>query len=161
VARVAQPDQIDFIMADLEDYTQGELVALGLNLNANLRSQPPVGTPVDTGWARANWMPSVGEPILLEDKRNPEPGDVAIRAADQQKGLNDLLSYRLTDGPIFSTNNVVYIVPLNEGHSPQSPPGFVQAAMEKAIRETEVRAVTQRGRAGRASAARSNKRRPR
>lgn len=133
---MAQPNQIDFIVADLDRYTQGEIVALALNLDANLRSSPPVGTPVDTGWARANWVPSVGEPILLQDHRDPKPSDIIQRQRASQEGLNRVLAWDLPDGAIFITNNVVYIGALNDGHSPQSPPGFVQAAMEKAIRET-------------------------
>lgn len=136
--RVAQPNQIDIIMADLADFTGGEIIALSLNVDANLRANPPIGTPVDTGWARANWVPSIGQPAILSDKPAPQLADVAVRAAEQQRGLTDLLSYKLADGPVFDTNNVVYIVPLNEGHSLQSPPGFVQAALQRAVDETEI-----------------------
>lgn len=144
MARVAQADQIDIIMADLEHFTEGEIVALALNCDANLRSAPPVGTPVDIGWARANWVPSIGSPAILADKRNPELNDVVARASEQASGRERLLAYKLANGPVFNTNNVVYIVPLNEGHSPQSPPGFVQAALEKAVRETEVESRSRR-----------------
>jgi hypothetical protein len=144
VPRVAQPDQIDIIMADLADFTGREIVALSLNVDANLRSQPPVGTPVDTGWARANWMPSIGQPVELEDKKDPTVADVVARAAQQNEGREQLLAYKLADGPVFNTNSVGYIVPLNEGHSRQSPPGFVQAALEKAVQETEIGARSRR-----------------
>lgn len=154
-------DQIEFIIADLELFTQGELVALALNVDANLRSNPPIGTPVDIGWARANWVPSVGEPILLPDIKNPDPTHVAARNQQRDAALNQVLGYRLTDGPLFNSNNVVYIARLNDGHSPQSPPGFVQAALVKAVNETEVRARTKMDRASRAGAARASKKRPR
>lgn len=153
--------QIDFIIADLENYTEGEIVRLSLNVDANLRASPPVGTPVDTGWARANWIPSIGEPIFLADIKNPEPPDIAARAQQQQAGVNDLLGYRLKDGPLFNSNSVVYITRLNEGHSPQqAQPGFVQRALELAVRETEASAVNKRVRAGRAQTARQSKRKP-
>jgi hypothetical protein len=48
-------DQIDVIVADLDKFTRGEVIALALNVNANLRSNPPLGTPIDTGWASAKW----------------------------------------------------------------------------------------------------------
>lgn len=135
-------DQIDFIIADLENYTEGEIVALGLNVDANLRAAPPVGTPVDIGWARANWVPSVGEPVIYQDKRNPEPADVAGMESARQSGVNELLSYRLADGALFNTNNVVYIAKLNDGHSPQQArPGFVQRALELAVKQTEATAA--------------------
>jgi hypothetical protein len=158
-------DQIDLIVADLENYTRGEVIALALNVNANLRDSPPGGTPIDTGWASANWVPSVGEPAILpgepaDRNEGPTPGEVAARANIAEQGVNDVLSWRLTDGPIFSTNSVPYIGALNAGHSPQSPRGFVQTAIEKAIRETYSRAASQGARNRRAEAFRSSKPRP-
>jgi hypothetical protein len=156
-----QPDQVDFIVADLDLYTRGEVVALALNMDANLRSSPPLGTPVDTGWARANWLPSVGEPMIVEaGLRSPEPGQVAARADEGQQGLNNLLAWRLEEGPIFDTNNVPYIGVLNAGHSSQSPPGFVQNALEQAVKETESAGANRAARFRRASTARANKPRP-
>jgi hypothetical protein len=153
-------DQIDLIVADLDQYTRGEIIALALNVNANLRSNPPLGTPIDTGWASANWLPSVGEPNIVSGepshpKEGPTPAEVAARAQMASAGENDVLSWRLEDGPIFSTNNVPYIGALDAGHSPQSPRGFVQEAIEKAIRQTYSRAGAQASRNARASAYRS------
>lgn len=158
-------DQIDIIVADLERYTEGEIIALGLNVNANLRDNPPIGTPIDTGWASANWLPSIGEPANVDGEpanrsEGPTLAEVASRQRQADQGLNDLLSWRLGDGPIFSTNSVPYIGALNAGHSPQSPRGFVQTAIEKAVRETYSRASSQGARNRRASAARASKPRP-
>lgn len=156
-------DQIDFIVADLDQFTRSEVIALSLNVNANLRSNPPLGTPIDTGWASANWVPSVGEPFddpRARQVRDPTPGQVAARAQQSEQGLNEILSWRNGDGPLFSTNNVPYIGRLNGGHSAQSPAGFVQAAIEKAISQTYSRAGSQSARNSRAATARSNKRRP-
>lgn len=155
-------DQIDFIVADLDRFTRGEVIALALNVNANLRSSPPLGTPIDTGWASANWVPSVGEPFIdAAETKDPTPGQVAARARMAERGVNEVLSWRNQDGPIFSTNNVPYIGALNNGHSGQSPAGFVQAAIEKAIRMTYSRAGSQAARNARAQAARDSKPRPR
>lgn len=149
-------------MADLDLFTRGEVIALALNVNANLRENPPLGTPVDTGWASANWLPSVGAPkIMLADLREPKPGDVTARAQLADQGLNEVLSWRPADGSIFSTNNVSYIEPLNAGHSPQSPRGFVQFAIEKALRETYSAGASKAARGRRAATARASKPRPR
>ncbi len=158
-------DQIDLIVADLDKYTRGEVVALALNVNANLRSNPPLGTPIDTGWASANWLPSVGQPKIVngepaDPREGPTPGEVANRAQMATEGENDVLSWRLEDGPIFSTNNVPYIGALNAGHSPQSQRGFVQAAIEKAIRQTYSRAASFASRARRAANYRARGGRP-
>src|SRR5436190_4978475 len=132
-------DQVAVIVADLDRYTRGEIITLAQNVNANLRSQPPVGTPIDTGWASANWVPSITEPFVdrvVETVRDPTPAQIAARAKLASEGLNELLSWRPEDGSIFSTNSVPYIQPLNDGHSGQSPRGFVQAAIELAVRQT-------------------------
>lgn len=158
-------EQIDIIVADLEQYTRGEIIALALNVNANLRDNPPGGTPIDTGWASANWVPSVGEPAMVpgepaDPKEGPTVAEVAARAQIADQGMNDVLSWRLQDGPIFSTNNVPYIGALNAGHSPQSPRGFVQTAIEKAVRETYSRAASQGARNRRADAFRARTGKP-
>lgn len=153
-------DQIDFIIADLENYTRGEIIALALNVNANLRDHPPLGTPIDTGWASANWVPSVGEPFTdpgIVAVKDPTPAQIGARAQMAADGVNDVLAWRNGDGPLFSANNVPYIGALNAGHSTQSPSGFVQAAIEKAIRQTYSRAAAFTSRMGRASAARASK----
>lgn len=158
--------QIDFIVADLDKFTRGEVIALALNVNANLRDSPPLGTPIDTGWASANWLPSVGSPLILpgeakggEDGK-PSLAEVQARARIADQGVNEVLAWKPADGPIFSTNSVPYISRLNDGHSPQSPRGFVQAAIEKAISQTYSRAGAYGARQRRAAAARAAKPRP-
>jgi hypothetical protein len=153
--------QIDLIIADLEDYTRLEVIALSMNMVANLQEEPPGGTPVDIGWARANWLPSVGKPNEMEsDVREPTPAQVIARAQVGQAGLNDVLAWKLTDGPIFATNNVPYIGALNAGHSKQSPRGFVQFALEKAVKDTDAAAARKGSRNRRATAARTRAGKP-
>lgn len=154
---MAEVDQIDIIIADLDRFTTLEVITLGLNINANLRED----TPVDTGWAAANWVPSVGQPFDGSGyKKDPQPGDVAERARMAQEGTNAILSWQPEQGPIFSSNNVPYIGALNAGHSPQAPPGFVLFAIERAIQQTESRGANQAARQRRSSAGRAAKRRP-
>ncbi len=152
-------EQVDFIVADLNRFVRGEVIALALNVNANLRDQPPLGTPIDTGWASANWVPSVGQPYEDSgiDGVKPTPALVASRERIAQQGLNELLSWRNEDGPLFSSNNVPYIKPLNNGHSQQSPAGFVPAAVERAIQQTYTRAGAKASRDARASDFRNRK----
>ena len=72
-----------------------------------------------------------------------------------------MLAWNVNNGPIFVTNNVPYIGALNNGHSPQqAQPGFVQRALEKAVRETYSAGASRAARARRASAAKSRKPRP-
>lgn len=157
-------DQIDLIIAGLDEFTGGEVIALALNVNANLRDSPPLGTPIDTGWASANWVPSVGQPYDDSSAAGvTEPTEAHISAQEREasKGLNDVLAYKLEDGPVFSSNNVPYIGALNAGHSDQSPPGFIQIAIEKAIKDTYSSASAKRDRNARAATARAARPRPR
>jgi hypothetical protein len=142
-------DQTAFIIADLSRFTEREVVALSLNVDANLRDNPPIGTPIDTGWASANWVPSVGEPSTIRaNDRDPTPAMIAARRSAGEAGLNEVLAWEIDDGPIFISNSVPYIRRLNDGHSPQSPPGFVQAAMALAVEQTEAGASRRSGSAG-------------
>lgn len=158
---VAQPDEIDFILADLDLYTRAEIVALAVNIDANLRDSPPLGTPVDTGWARANWVSSIGAPYSSgSNPKHPTAGEVSAQENEQTQGLNSVLGWRVDDGPIYITNNVPYIGALNAGHSSQSPPGFVQAAIEQGIKDTYSAGASKAARFRRADTAKANKRRP-
>lgn len=115
------------------------IVTLATEATANLIE----ATPVDTGWARANWIPSIGTPPsessdmpTTEDARRAStPG----RQGQQQSGTASLLGYRIGLGDLFIVNQVPYIGRLNDGHSRQAPAGFVQTAIMQAITTTAQR----------------------
>lgn len=87
------------------------------------------GTPVDTGWARANWIPSIGSPV-----RAPAGTRAAVSTGAQTQGIAEVASrYTSAAGPIYIQNNVPYIQALNFGHSKQAPTGFVQLAIGRAL----------------------------
>ena len=59
---------------------------------------------------------------------------VAGAATRQAVGRAQVLGYNDLDrGNAFITNNVPYIVRLNDGSSKQQPRGFVQRAIRKAV----------------------------
>lgn len=121
--------QIAFITADLRKFAEGELIGLTLEINANLQE----ACPVDLGWARAGFVPTFGQPYDGGADLNPDSSDLGGARAIQQGAEAGLLSYQLGDGPLFSTNNVSYIIPLANGHSLQAPAGWVPDAIEKAV----------------------------
>jgi hypothetical protein len=125
--------QTDFIIEDLTRFTEKKVSAIGLGVVANLRED----TPRDTSWARSNWIGSKGSPAapLKEPSGRPDAGDVALARAASAAGDAALASYRLEQGSLFATNNVPYIIPLNNGSSKQAGAGFVERAVERAIRE--------------------------
>jgi hypothetical protein len=120
----------DRIRADLTRTTENVVRFLVLDINRRLRRNPSRGgTPVDTGHARANWVPSVGEPFAAE-----VDGDAA-----HSSGVADVLAYELGDGPAWVSNNVPYILRLNDGWSAQQPAGFVERAIAEALLAAEQR----------------------
>jgi hypothetical protein len=89
-------------------------------ITLELDSRIVLGTPVETGRARGNWFPSVGAPSpAVNDKATDKSGAAAISAATTMVG-----SLTLGDVAWF-TNNLPYILPLENGHSGQAPQGMV------------------------------------
>lgn len=126
---MAKTNDADFVITSLKAFSAEQMRRLALDIQAGLVED----TPVDTGWARANWVPSIGDPFTgLAGERG------AVSEAEQSAGTAEVVGYDTLDsGPIFLTNNVPYILPLNEGHSQQAPLGFVQARIARSLQEFE------------------------
>ena len=127
----------------MDDYIKRREISLTLNVLARLIK----ATPVDTGWARANWIPSARRPsrrlspgITRRDQRQAALGTVQ---AAQQRGTASLLNELGKPGvvPFFCTNNVPYIGALNNGHSKQAPAGFIQREIVAAVVNERSRAA--------------------
>ena len=119
------------VISALENVAEQVIKAIALDIVANLRRAPSEGgTPVDTGWARANWQPRIGSPAQDVVGTNEAVG---AAQATQEAGLGALLIYKISAGSVFITNNVAYITRLNEGSSGQAPKGFVQRAIQEAV----------------------------
>lgn len=115
----------------LDRFTEQIVRRIGVNVTAELIR----ATPVDTGWARANWIPSIA--VAFEgnaDVTSPEATDVASAGGQQQAGIASLTGYRIDLGTIIIANNVPYIQRLNDGSSAQAPPMFVEMSIERGIR---------------------------
>ena len=120
-------EQTDYIIKELEKFTEATMKKLVVEVTANLIEE----TPVDTGWARANWVPQIGAP-RLDPVSNPND----ITSGPQERGLADVIvGYKLARGSIYITNNVPYIGRLNNGTSIQAPRAFVQSSITKAIQK--------------------------
>lgn len=87
-----------------------------------------IATPVDTGRARSNWFIGIDTPI---DDETDDTNWSSNLSTQEAKLLQP------TDRTeIWLTNNLPYIVRLNEGWSEQAPEGFVEkgiAAAERSI----------------------------
>ena len=122
----------DDLLAQFNTFVAEETVKVTLDIQGNLKET----TPVDVGWATANWMITKGEPFegnsgsIPESERNSQ---LESQQAEQAKSEGDIVNYQIEDGAVFITNNVPYIGPLNAGTSTQAPAMFVEAAIDKAV----------------------------
>lgn len=121
--------QIRTILRQLERLGERSVRRISLDITSNLIES----TPVDTGWARANWIPSVTTPEEGTDgtRAAAEAGNVST--GKQTAGQVKLGLYQLAQGQVFVANNVPYILRLNDGSSSKAPAGFVEAAIKKAV----------------------------
>lgn len=99
------------------------MTAAVIELNSNLALE----TPVDTGAAHWNWIPSIGLPSgdIVASR-----GEVSSAAGSgsAQRAETVLTGYNvLMDGDIWISNNLPYIGELNNGSSQQADAGFVDA----------------------------------
>lgn len=86
------------------------------------------GTPVNTGWARNNWVATIGAPntgvVMVKDKT----GAFAMQSAS-------VVSVSAPGNVWYLTNNVAYINRLEYGYSKQAPKGMVRLATMAAKKE--------------------------
>ena len=87
-------------------------------------------TPVDTGLARTNWLPSFTTP---RSDIVPIKSNAAARSAAASVLNRPSTRTRRGDVRIFIANNVRYIGSLNRGFSRQAPAGFVEIAINEGI----------------------------
>jgi hypothetical protein len=102
-------------------------------LVTNLHEELVQTTPVDTGWARTNWVPNIGSPFqgTAGTRLDAEAG--RLDRSPATAGLAQMRGYDVAQGDVHVTNNVPYIESLNAGGSRQAPPAFVQGAIVRAI----------------------------
>lgn len=104
--------------------------ALVLEIVANLIRV----TPVDTGWARANWIASVTSPATTVDG-TPD----AVSTSAQQAGIAAVLAFKIDQTAMYVANNVPYINALNYGHSRQAPALFFEYCVDQAIQTVQTK----------------------
>lgn len=114
----------DQIADNLEALASEALAALCLEIAANLTE----ACPVDTGHARRNFVPSIGQPHDGEDEGQA-----------QAQGQAEVAAYRVAMGDLYVTNNVPYLPNLIMGSSSQQPAGWDLIAIDKAVQDVQAR----------------------
>jgi len=87
-------------------------------------------TPVDTGYARSNWIAGTGRPLTA-----PVGSKKKVNTNKQREKLAQLRNYRIRDGSIYIVNNCPYIGMLNRGSSTRVQAGFVEEILNRVIGE--------------------------
>jgi hypothetical protein len=102
---------LDVIIDKIKGNIDAEVRYLTLDLDYSIVKT----TPVDTGRAKGNWLPSIGSPITEEIDRLDPTGEAV---------MNEIASVvPLKAGQVvWLSNNVHYIQKLEYGHSPQAGP---------------------------------------
>ncbi len=130
---MADRRQVRAVVDALTRVTERVVTKIALDVVANLVET----TPVDTGWARGNWVPSIGTPFIA-DLGSVTPTVANANAASSRQATASVsvaTGYRLRRGSVFVSNNVPYITELNDGSSAKAPAGFVQLAIAKAVQQ--------------------------
>lgn len=114
------------IKADVSDFTDREVIRYTLNLRNRLIEDPPIGTPIDTGWATNNWWFSENGPADSSDK---SMGNIDGAWNRVMTDTDTIMALKINGQKLHITNNVPYISRLNNGWSKQTPSGFVDRAI--------------------------------
>lgn len=133
---MADDPEILRVIDTLEGWTSEIVRRIAVEVTAELIER----TPVDTGWARANWVPNIafpyeGTPVSVMSREDRTAG-LGNAQGQQSAGVATLVAgqYTIERGPVFISNNVPYVTILNTGSSSQAPSGFIQLAIEQGIR---------------------------
>lgn len=115
----------------LRRFVGGTVRQLALRVHERLVAR----TPVDTGWARTNWVPQVGSAFegTAGTREDAEAG--SLDRGPAEAGISAVRRYTLEQGDVHVTNNVPYIEKLNAGSSRQAPAAFVQQEIVGAIED--------------------------
>lgn len=93
--------------------------------------QLTISTPVDTGRARFGYFCTVGNPSDAVPDAAPKSGKLYYPYPDIAIRLSEMGKFSISD-TLYITNNVPYIVELNDGSSKQQPARFVERAAASA-----------------------------
>jgi hypothetical protein len=96
-------------------------------------------TPIDTGFAKAGWVPSIGAPLPGPPKQPARRSAAIAQAARlraRHRGWAYKLAafYRVRQGRVIITNVVEYLPQLNRGSSTQAPSMFIEQAALRGVK---------------------------
>lgn len=117
------------LIAEEKRELERDIGTISRRLALDIFSRLILASPVDTGRFRGNWQMDVGR--FIEDELDVEDKTGAITIS------RELAKLRGSSAPftiVTIQNNLPYAGRLNDGHSKQAPAGFVEAAIDQALR---------------------------
>lgn len=115
-------------MNSLANIVAGNIPKLQAQVAQNVVNHVALETPVLTGQASGNWKTSIDAPDTSYDAGpNPEGG---TKSAKMARAVLPSLQLGQT---VYISNNVPYIVDLNNGSSAKAPQNFVETATIDAL----------------------------
>ena len=118
--RGVSPRQFALDLKKFGEVTREQAKVIFQKITIDLDTRVVLGTPVDVGRARGNWFPSLNAPATgIDEGARDKSGSQAIAAV-----TSTALQAELGD-TVWLTNNLPYILPLENGHSGQAPEGMV------------------------------------
>jgi hypothetical protein len=115
----------------LERVTKGLgkfVLAIERNIIEEVAKEVVVRTPVDTGYARGNWIPGINAPALSPVTTL----DKSAVAAPSR--INSVASFLRLGDTFYITNNAAYIGLLNAGYSPQAAANYITRAVSAGVK---------------------------
>jgi len=107
------------------DVTEQQAGQIFRKIALDLDRSVVLDTPVDEGRARGNWYPSINSP-------SSEVNEDSKGAAASLGRLGGVVGGAKLGQVIWMTNNLPYILPLENGHSGQAPDGMVEVNVQRA-----------------------------
>lgn len=122
---MAQLNSLKEVIIAIENARAESVRKIAMDIDRRLVNR----TPRDTGRAARNWIVSISEPdtTQLPEPESRNAADAVIQESEQK--LKNLKKGQ----KVFVQNNLQYIQALNNGHSPQAPPGYVDAEINAVI----------------------------
>jgi len=121
-------DEFSTAIAKLEREIVSKKVEAAKKVAIMINNTLVLSTPVDTGRARANWQANLGSPVGTKVEAEDKSGQSTIT----KNNATILSGNPDSEIEIHLTNNLEYIIPLNNGHSQQAPAGFIEKAVQVA-----------------------------
>ena len=106
---------------------------LTIEIAANLDRE----MPVDTGWARANTIPSVGAPVTAP-VGSPDSIDTGAAAA----GAAEVLANQRPDADLYVSNHVPYVSILDATHPTAA--GMIERSIEQGVATVRARVAARK-----------------